>query len=184
MERQCPYPRRSHGRMAKMYPFDVPWRSKACREKSAEVIVPKTRVSMGKDRIAQCNSKWLLPLRLFCSQMSERSFPTHHDRTESDNRVGVTLVRGMAENNLPHIVRWESAKPPYAEPLVRWCGRSVNVKVGGKCLSMISIYLLPDWTSLGLRFVEPYETLWLKGRNLGPPDYEPQISIFMIFYDM
>ena len=144
MERQCPYPRRSHGRMAKMYPFDVPWRSKACREKSAEVIVPKTRVSMGKDRIAQCNSKWLLPLRLFCSQMSERSFPTHHDRTESDNRVGVTLVRGMAENNLPHIVRWESAKPPYAEPLVRWCGRSVNVKVGGKCLSMISIYLLPD----------------------------------------
>ena len=131
--------------MAKMYPFDVPWRSKACREKSAEVIVPKTRVSMGKDRIAQCNSKWLLPLRLFCSQMSERSFPTHHDRTESDNRVGVTLVRGMAENNLPHIVRWESAKPPYAEPLVRWCGRSVNVKVGGKCLSMISIYLLPDY---------------------------------------
>ena len=131
--------------MAKMYPFDVPWRSKACREKSAEVIVPKTRVSMGKDRIAQCNSKWLLPLRLFCSQMSERSFPTHHDRTESDNRVGVTLVRGMAENNLPHIVRWESAKPPYAEPLVRWCGRSVNVKVGGKCLSMISIYLLPDF---------------------------------------
>ena len=130
--------------MAKMYPFDVPWRSKACREKSAEVIVPKTRVSMGKDRIAQCKSKWLLPLRLFCSQMSERSFPTHHDRTESDNRVGVTLVRGMAENNLPHIVRWESAKPPYAEPLVRWCGRSVNVKVGGKCLSMISIYLLPD----------------------------------------
>ena len=144
MERQCPYPRRSHGRMAKTYPFDVPWRSKACREKSAEVIVPKTRVSMGKDRITQCNSKWLLPLRLFCSQMSERSFHTHHDRTESDNRVGVTLVRGMAENNLPHIVRWESAKPPYAEPLVRWCGRSVNVKVGGKCLSMISIYLLPD----------------------------------------
>ena len=23
------------------------------------------------------------------------------------------------------------------------------------------------WTSLGLRFVEPYETLWLKGRNQG-----------------
>ena len=153
--------------MAKMYPFDVPWRSKACREKSAEVIVPKTRVSMGKDRIAQCNSKWLLPLRLFCSQMSERSFPTHHDRTESDNRVGVTLVRGMAENNLPHIVRWESAKPPYAEPLVRWCGRSVNVKVGGKCLSMISIYLLPDFSSFsfgqgGISLPKYYPAKFLK----------------------
>ena len=25
-------------------------------------------------------------------------------------------------------------EPPYAEPHVRWCGRSVNAKVGGKCL--------------------------------------------------
>ena len=40
----------------------------------------------------------------------------------------------MAENNLPHIVRWESPKPPYAEPHVRWCERSVNVKVGDKHL--------------------------------------------------
>ena len=32
-------------------------RSKACREKSAEVIVPKVRVPTGKDRIVQCNRK-------------------------------------------------------------------------------------------------------------------------------
>ena len=31
--------------------------SKACREKSAEVIVLKVRVPTGKDRIVQCNSK-------------------------------------------------------------------------------------------------------------------------------
>ena len=36
--------------------------------------------------------------------MSERNFPVHYDRTESDNRMGVMLVQGMAENNLPHIV--------------------------------------------------------------------------------
>ena len=48
------------------------------------------------------------------------------DRTESDNRVEVTLLKGIAENNLPHIVRWESTKPPYAEPHVRWCERSEN----------------------------------------------------------
>lgn len=28
-----------------------------------------------------------------------------HDRTESDNRIEVMLFKGMAENNLPHIVR-------------------------------------------------------------------------------
>ena len=136
--------------MAKMYPFDVPWRSKACREKSAEVIVPKTRVSMGKDRIAQCNSKWLLPLGLFCSQMSERSFPTHNDRTESDNRVGVTLVWGITENNLPHIVRWKKR-----ETAVCRTACTVVWEVG-KCESrrqmpfMISIYLLPDCISFSL----------------------------------
>ena len=57
-----------------------------------------------------------------------------HDRTESDNRTEVTYLKGMAENNLPHAVRCKSTKPPYAERHVRWCGRSVNVKVGGKCL--------------------------------------------------
>ena len=34
-----------------------------------------------------------------------KELSTHHDRTESDNRVEVTLLDGMAENNLPHIVR-------------------------------------------------------------------------------
>ena len=43
-------------------------------------------------------------------------------------------LEGMAENNLPHTVRCKSTKPPYAERHVRWCGWSVNVKVGGKCL--------------------------------------------------
>ena len=39
--------------MEKMYPFEVPLRSKACREKSAEVIVPKARVPIGKDQTVQ-----------------------------------------------------------------------------------------------------------------------------------
>ena len=56
------------------------------------------------------------------------------DRTESDNKVEVTLLKGIAENNLPHTVRCKSKKPLYAERHVPWCGRSVNVKVGGKCL--------------------------------------------------
>jgi len=37
----------------------------------------------------------------------------------------VTLLKGIVENNLPHIERWESPKPPYAERHVRWYGRSV-----------------------------------------------------------
>ena len=57
-----------------------------------------------------------------------------NDRTKSDNRIEVMLLIGIAENNLPHIVKWESTKPPYAETHIRWCGRSVNVKIGGKCL--------------------------------------------------
>ena len=65
------------------------------------------------------------------------------DRTESDNRIEVTLLIGIAENNLPHIVRWESTKPPYAEPHVRWCGRSVNVKIGGKCLLWLAFTSYP-----------------------------------------
>lgn len=28
-------------------------------------------------------------------------------------------------------------KPPYAEPLVRWCERSVNTKVGDKHLRLV-----------------------------------------------
>ena len=65
------------------------------------------------------------------------------DRTESDNRIEVTLLIGIAENNLPHIARWESTKPPYAEPHVRWCGRSVNVKIGGKCLLWLAFTSYP-----------------------------------------
>ena len=65
------------------------------------------------------------------------------DRTESDNRIEVTLLIGIAENNLPHIVRWESTKPPYAEPHVRWCGRSVNVKIGGECLLWLAFTSYP-----------------------------------------
>ena len=49
MKRVSPYPRRSHGRMGEDESFDVPLRSKACREKSEEVIVPKARVPIGKD---------------------------------------------------------------------------------------------------------------------------------------
>ena len=57
-----------------------------------------------------------------------------HDRTESDDRIEVTYLEGMAENNLSHTVRCKSTKPPYAEPHVRWCERSVNMEVGDKHL--------------------------------------------------
>ena len=70
------------------------------------------------------------------------------DRTESDNRIEVTLLIGIAENNLPHIARWESTKPPYAEPHVRWCGRSVNVKIGGKCLLWLAFTSYPIYLHL------------------------------------
>ena len=69
------------------------------------------------------------------------------DRTESDNRIEVTLLIGITEINLPHIARWESTKPPYAEPHVRWCGRSVNVKIGGKCLLWLAFTSYPIWLS-------------------------------------
>ena len=65
------------------------------------------------------------------------------DRTESDNRIEVMLLIGIAENNLPHIARSESTKPPYAEPHVRWCGRSVNVKKGGKCFLWLAFTSYP-----------------------------------------
>ena len=57
-----------------------------------------------------------------------------HDRMESDNRIEVTYLEGRAENNLSNTVRCKSTKPPYAERHVRWCGRSVNMKVGDKHL--------------------------------------------------
>ena len=77
------------------------------------------------------------------------------DRTESDNRIEVTQLIGIAENNLPHIARWESTKPPYAEPHVRWCGRSVNVKIGGKCLLWLAFTSYPIcWFYLWL-WIEP-----------------------------
>ena len=71
MERQCPYPRRSHGH-DDLFLLRNSW-SKTCRDKSADTIVPKARVPMGKDRIGQCNSKWLLPCDFVCNQMSERN---------------------------------------------------------------------------------------------------------------
>ena len=74
------------------------------------------------------------------------------DRTESDNRIEVMLLIGIAENNLPHIARWESTKPPYAEPHVRWCGRSVNVKIGGKCLLWL------EFTSYPIVYSHPSES--------------------------
>ena len=115
-----------------------PW-SKACREKSAEVIVPKARVPMGKDRIGQCNSKWLLPWDSFVVRCPKGSLYSD-DRTESDNRIEVMFVEGMAENNLPHIERWESPKPPYAERHVWWCGRSRRELIPT---------LLPNYTAVG-----------------------------------
>ena len=70
------------------------------------------------------------------------------DRTESDNRIEVTLLIGIAENNLPHIARWESTKPPYAEPHVRWCGRSVNVKIGSECLLWLAFTSYPIFSGI------------------------------------
>ena len=68
----------------------------------------------------------------------------------------MTFLYGMAENNLPHIVRWESTKPPYAEPLVRWCGRSVNAKVGGKCLLWLAFTSYPIVSAMIESFAKKY----------------------------
>ena len=46
MERQCPYPRRSHGR-DDLFLLRNSW-SKTCRDKSVDAIVPKAPVPMGK----------------------------------------------------------------------------------------------------------------------------------------
>ena len=81
-------------------------------------------------------------LRTFSSDV-RKELSIQDDRTESDNRIEVTLLKGIAENNLPHTVRCKSTKPPYAERHVRWCGRSVNVKVGGKCLLWITFTSYP-----------------------------------------
>ena len=37
-------------------------------------------------------------------QLSEKGL-SFHDRKESDNRIEVTLLMGIAENNSPHAVR-------------------------------------------------------------------------------
>ena len=71
---------------------------------------------------------------LTSSSDDRKELSIQNDRTESDNRIEVTLLKGIAENNLAHTVRCKSTKLPYAERHVRWCVRSVNVKVGGKCL--------------------------------------------------
>jgi len=48
-----------------------------------------------------------------------------------------------------HRRRCQSTEPPYAERHVRWCGGSVNAKVGGrKKPNIISIYLLPDYVKI------------------------------------
>ena len=117
--------------------FDVPWRSKACREKSAEVIVPKARVCL-KGRTESCNTivnDCYLESLLSSDVLKETLYS--HDRTESDNRIEVTYLEGMAENNLLHTVRCKSTKPPYAERHVRWCERSVNMKIGDKYLWLV-----------------------------------------------
>ena len=92
------------------------------------------------------------------------------DRTESDNRIEVTLLIGIAENNLPHIARWESTKPPYAEPHVRWCGRSVNVKIGGKCLLWLAFTSYPidyDRNSAKISSHIPINDRWITNAILG-----------------
>ena len=61
----------------------------------------------------------------------------------------------MAENNLSHTVRCKSTKPPYAERHVRWCGRPVNVKVGGKCLLWITFTSYPIWDFISTKALVP-----------------------------
>ena len=81
------------------------------------------------------------------------------NKTESDNRIEVTLLIGITEINLPHIERWESTKPSYAETHVRSCGRSVFVKIRRKMPFMISIYHLPDCIALVLFWLLLYSLL-------------------------
>lgn len=45
------------------------------------------------------------------------------DWMESDNRLAVTFICGIAKYNLFHIIRLESMKSPYAERYVWWSGQ-------------------------------------------------------------
>jgi hypothetical protein len=42
----------------------------------------------------------------------------------------------MAENNIANAARCQSTKPPYADPHVRWCGRSKRELI---------LFFLPDF---------------------------------------
>ena len=88
---------RTHGE--DVNPFDVPWRSNVCREKSADAMVPQERVPMGKGWIGQCKSKWMLPCDSFVVRCPKGTIYSH-DRTESDNSIEVTLVKGKAKKQL------------------------------------------------------------------------------------
>ena len=83
------------------------------------------------------------------------------DKTESDNRIEVTILKEIVENNLSHTVRCKSTKSPYAERHVWWCERSINLKVGGN-----NIYLLPNSPCLKLPRIESiFQLLLLNNVN-------------------
>ena len=88
--------------------------------------MPKGRTELCSTIVNDCYLESLL------SSDVQKETLYSHDRTESDNRIEVTCLEGMAENNLLHTVRCKSTKPPYAERHVRGWGRAVNVRVGGK----------------------------------------------------
>lgn len=48
-----------------------------------------------------------------------------HDRMEAASRIEVMLLNGMTGNNLTHRKK-RKHETAYADPLVRWCGKSVK----------------------------------------------------------
>jgi len=61
------------------------------------------------------------------------------NRTESERVWGAQTFMWISESSLVTVQELAliNRKPPYAEPLVRWCERSVNTKVGDKHLRLV-----------------------------------------------
>lgn len=63
---------------------------------------PQSCVAKGEDRIANVIVNDCCPRESFRTHKFERCFLTHHDRTESFNRVGGRLIRETTENLVAH----------------------------------------------------------------------------------
>ncbi len=121
----------------------------ACRKKSTEVILPNVRVSIGKSYSFNTIVNEFYFGSLLSSDVCKESF-IYENITESDNRMKVMFLEVMVRNNLPHTVKCERNKPPYAEWYVRWYAGSSKCKSRRK-MGYFSSYLIYIRTDIQIR---------------------------------